>query len=158
MNTIVKVGIVAGLVGLWVWGKDAILGALSDFKLDIVAIGKPTLSAMVLTVPLQIRFKNPTPLPITLDQFRADIYIDKNGQFVPGATINQPLKIQPGVSLEWVVPSVNIPSIFGGNLIETAKAVQQIIANKKFRIRADITAIYKGVEIPQQSFTEDVKI
>lgn len=158
MNTIVKIGIGAGLVGLLFYGAKAAKQALSSFKFDIVSYGRPTLSEMYLTVPLQIRFTNPTPLPISVDRLIADVYIDKNGEFVPGAQINQPVVIPPGVTTDWVLPKVNLQSIFGGNWLNTTAAISSILSRKKIKIRTDVIAIYKGIELPQQSFTSDIPL
>jgi hypothetical protein len=159
LTTIVKFGIGAGVIALLVWGsKDRLKKLLSDFQIDITGYGKPTLNGPVLTVPLQLKFTNPTPLPITLDSFVADVYLEKNGQFIPAAKINQPISIQPGVTTQWLLPAVDLQKIFGGSLLNTLTAAQQIIVTKKFKIRSDVSAVYHGVPIPDQSFTNVIDI
>ncbi|HMG94342.1 MAG TPA: hypothetical protein VK589_29985 [Chryseolinea sp.] len=158
MNTVTKVIGVAALVAIVVWGVNAAKKAIADFQFDIVAYGKPTLSGMMLTVPLQIKFNNPTPLPISIDKFVADVYIDKNNVFVPGARIDQPISIPPGESTQWAFPVLNLPGIFGGNAAETAIFLSKIIATKTIKLRSDLNAVYKGISLPSQSFTNTVNI
>lgn len=158
MNTIVKVGIGAGIVWLLFEAAKATKQAFSKFKFEVVSFSKPALQGAYLTVPLQIRFTNPTPLPISIDKLVADVYIDKNGEFVPAVRVNQSVTIQPGVTHEWIAPVADLQSIFGGNFLNTTVAIQQILLSKKIKIRADVTATYQGVELPEQSFTSEIPI
>lgn len=153
-----KLGIAAGLIGVVVWGSKSIQEAISKFKFDVVGYGRPTLSGMVITIPLQIKFKNPTPLPIAIDRLIVDAYIDKNGTFVPAAKLDGPVTIPPGDSTQWIMPAANLQSIFGGTFLNTVAAAQQIIQRKILTIRSDVTVTIKGVTLPQQSITNDVKL
>lgn len=158
MNAVTKVIGVAALVAIVAWGVNAAKKAIADFQVDVVGYGKPTLSGMMLSVPLQLKFTNPTPLPITIDKLVGDVYIDKNNIFVPAARIDQPVSIPPGQSIQWAYPVVNLTGIFGGNAAETAIFLRKLLASKTIKIRSDVTAIYKGITLPLQSFTNTVDI
>ncbi len=158
MNTIVKVGIAATVIGALVWGFKAAQKAVANFKFDIVAYGKPSINGLVITIPLQVRFANPTPLPISLDQLVADIYINKNGTWVRGATVNQPLSIAPGESFQIIAPAVNLGQIFGGNIANTFTAIAAALKTRKLDVRTDVLAVYKGISLPRQSFTNTIDV
>lgn len=158
MNTILKIGIVGGAVAALVWGSKEAKKVLGKFSFDVVGYSKPTLNGLVLTVPLQIVFKNPTPLPIQVDRLYADVYLEKNGQFVPAAKLDTPVTIQPGTTTDWIMPTADLQQIFGGSLLNTLTAAQQIYATKQFKIRSDITVVYMGVTLPQQSITNTIDI
>ena len=158
LNSFTKIGIAAAVIALLVWGSNVARKTLSLFQFDIVGYGKPTLAGQLLTVPLQIRYKNPTPLPINVDRLSADIYLDKNGTFVKAATVDQPVTLQPGESIQWLMPVLNLQNVFGGNFLNTLAAMQQILQSKKLTIRTDAIAVYKGVAVPQQSFTNEIDL
>lgn len=158
MNTLLKIGMVGGAAALLAWGSKEGKKLLNKFSFDVVGYAKPTLNGLVLTVPLQIRFTNPTPLPIQVDRLHADVYLEKNGQFVPAAKLDAPVTIQPGTTTDWIMPAADLQAIFGGSLLNTLTAAQQIYATKKFKIRSDITVVFKGVTLPMQSITNTIDI
>ena len=158
VNTFTKMGIAAVIIGLVVWGSKVAIKTLSLFQFDIVGYGKPTLAGQLLTIPLQIHYKNPTPIPIHLDRLKAEIYLDKNGTFIQAATVDQPVTLQPGESVQWLTPILNLQNVFGGNFLTTLAALQQILQNKKLTIRTDAIAVYKGVALPQQSFINEIDL
>ncbi|MGL6121679.1 MAG: hypothetical protein ACRC1W_01320 [Shewanella sp.] len=158
LNTITKLGIAAGVIALVVWGAKAAQKTLSAFQFDIVGYGKPSLLGTMLTVPFQIRYKNPTPLPISVDQLTADIYLNKNGTFVQAARVNQPVTLQPGESTQWLSPTLNLENVFGGNFLNTLAAIQHVLLSKKLTIRTDAIAVFKGVALPSQSFTNTIDL
>jgi hypothetical protein len=149
---------VGGAAALLVWGSKEGKKLLNKFSFDVVGYAKPTLNGLVLTVPLQIRFTNPTPLPIQVDRLHADVFLEKNGQFVPAAKLDTPVTIQPGITTDWIMPAADLQAIFGGSLLNTLTAAQQIYATKKFNIRSDITVVFKGVTLPMQSITNTIDI
>jgi LEA14-like dessication related protein len=151
LNTALKIGLFAA-IGLLVW--DYAKKALNQFKVDVSGYGKPTLKGYALTVPLQLRFKNPTPVPISVDRFLADVYVWKGNQYVKGAIINQSLTIQPGTSESTIYPQVQLDQLFGGDLIATASLITNIIQTKQINIRVDYSAIVKGIALPTNSFTQ----
>jgi hypothetical protein len=113
---------------------------------------------MVITVPLQIKFSNPTPVPIAIERLIADVYLEKNGQFVPAAKVNEAVSIPSGESTQWLMPTADLQSIFGGNLLNTLVSAGQVYQNQKLRIRSDVTLVVKGISLPMQSITNDVKL
>lgn len=146
------------LIGGLVWGVRAAQKAISNFKFDIVAYGKPSIRGMVITIPLQVRFTNPTPLPIAIDQLVADMYINKNGTWVRGATVNQPITIAAGESYQIISPSVDLATVFGGNLFNTIQTVANVLKSNALDVRTDVIAVYKGVSLPKQSFTNKIEV
>lgn len=158
MNNLLKIGIVGGIVALLVWGSEQAKKMLGAFSFDVVGYGKPSLRSMFLTVPLQIKFKNPTPVPINIDRLIGDVYLEKNGQFVPAAKVDTPVSMPPGTTTQWIMPEANLQNIFGGNLLNTLTAAQQIMQTKKFKIRSDVTVYYKGIALPMQSITNEIDI
>lgn len=142
--------ILGGVAGLAFWVYTAAKRAITDFTFDIVGYGKPSLNGFMLSVPLSIRFKNPTPLKINVDNMLAEIYVRKGDSYVKAATINQPILIPSGESTQTITPSLDIKSIFGGNLLDTATAIASIVNGKKVFVRTDVTITYKGVTIPKQ--------
>jgi hypothetical protein len=149
---------IGGAIALLVWGAKAAQKTLSDFRFDIVGYGKPTINGWNLTVPLQIKYKNPTPLPINVDQLIGDIYLNKNGTFVLAAKVNQPVTLDPGTSLQWLYPALDLQAVFGGSLANTILAIQEVINRKTLTIRSDITAVYGGITLPMQSITNEIDL
>lgn len=158
MNTILKLGVFSA-IGLLVWGfLSGARNAIANFTVDIIAYGKPTLRNYALTIPLKLRFNNPTPVPISIERLVADIYVLKNDTFVKGATINQPLQIPSGVSDQLIYPAVNLEQIFGGNVLLTAQFVTNLLNTKQITIRVDYTPIIQGVALPVQTYTDTLPI
>jgi hypothetical protein len=153
-----KIGIVGGLIALVVWGTKAAKDALAKFTYDIAGFGKPSISNYRISVPIQIRFNNPTPIPINADQLIADIYLLKNNAYVIAARVNQPVSIPAGISVQTIVPVLDLKSIFGGNLFSTLTAIQQFLSSKSVTIKAEVVAVYMGVSLPKQVFEQTVPV
>lgn len=153
MNTGLKIGIGllaalgAGAAYLYRSTKQVI----SDFTYDVVGFGKPSVSKMVLTVPVQIRFRNPAIIPVNIDRLMVDLYVLKNSTFVHAGKIDQTLSIPRGESIQMVYPQVDLASIFKGNIFDTVLSVADVISNRRVTVKADINFSYKGVSIPTQS-------
>lgn len=158
MNSLTKVGIAAGAVALLVWGYKASKKAIGDFTFEVVGWGKPTLSGTNLTVPLQIKYNNPTPLPINVDRIQGDIYLLKGGTFVKAAVVDQPVSLQPGVSLQWINPVLNLKNVFGGDALSTLVAMTDMWRTRKMTLRSDVGATYGAITIPKQSFTNVIDL
>ena len=142
-----------------VWGSKAAKQALAKFTYEIAGFGKPSISNYQLSLPVQIRFGNPTSLSITADQLIAYIYIIKNNSYVIGARIDQkPVTIAAGTSVQPFVVKVDLKSIFGGNVFNTLDFVQKTIASKSIPIRADVVVVYQGISLPKQTFEQTVPI
>lgn len=131
MKTIVKIGIIAGLAYLVVWGIGAAKTAASKFHFDITGYGKPSMSNWVLTVPITVTINNPTPLPVNADRVVADLYILKGNQWVPAAHLDQAVTVPPGETQQIFNANANIASIFGGNVFSTLSALLAAYNNKR---------------------------
>lgn len=158
MNPLVKVGIGAAVIGALMWGWKTAKSAMTDFKFEIVAYGKPKLSGSFLTVPLQIKFTNPTPLPISIDQINANAFINKNGRWVHAANVHQPLTLPSGESFQIISPALNVGSIFGGNIFETLVSVSNALQSKTLDIATEVVITYKGISLPKKSFTNTIQL
>jgi len=158
LGTIVKLSITAAVIGLGILAYRAAKYAIANFDFKIVGYGKPTVSNASITIPIQIQFNNPTPIPISIDQLIADIYIKKNNSYVKAATVNQPLTILPGKTPQNIYPVIDINSIFGGNVLDTLTSISSILNTKMVTVRTDVTAVFKGITLPKQSFTQDMPL
>jgi hypothetical protein len=158
LNSLVKLSIAAAAIGLVYMGVDYARKAASRFNFEVVGYGKPTFSGWNLTVPLVIRFTNPTPIPIAADRVLADIYINKAGQWVAAARIDQPVTIASGKTDYTIFPVLNLANIFGGNIFNTVSAIAQGIQSKVLEIRADVTIQYGAISLPTQSFHETLPL
>lgn len=158
LNTITKLGIGAGLIGLLYLGAKAAKNAIANFSFNITGYRTPKLSGTKLTIPLEVTFTNPTPLPINIDKLVADIYMDKNGSWVKAAQIAQPVAIAPGTSMQVISPVVDLKSILSGNLIDNINALDTLVNTRKVKVRGDVTAVYQGVTLPSQSFTNEIEV
>ncbi len=157
MNETLKFGLIAGIVALGVWGWDLVRKAATQFTVRIVAYGTPTVANWIITIPLVIEVNNPAPLTANVDQVVADLYVMKSGQWTAAAHVDQPLRVPAGLSRQIVTAQVNIVNIFGGNVFATFATFGDAI-NNRLQIKADVTAIYAGVTLPMQSFTDTVAI
>lgn len=154
MNLATKIIIGAGAVGLVIWG--AAKKAAQGFTFQITGYGPPSLSNFILTVPLKVSFHNPTPIPLNINQFIADIFLLKNNAFVKGARIDQPLSIPGGDSVQTISAKVDIKSLFGGNVLDTLTAVENILVSKVVSVKTDVTIRYGAATLPVQTFTQDL--
>jgi len=158
LGTLLKLSIGAAVIGLGFLAYRASKFALANFDFKIVGYGKPIVSNLSVTIPIVIKFTNPTPIPISLDQVLADIYIKKNGAYVKAAQINQPVNIPAGVSNQNIFPVIDLNSIFGGNILDTINSITSTIQSRILNIRTDVTILYKGIAFPRQSFIQDLPL
>jgi hypothetical protein len=155
LSTGVKVGIgVALLAGLVVWGTRTAKKAITDFTekltFDIIGFLKPTLRNFVLTVPVQIKFNNPSSLAINLDNITVDLYVLKNNTYVKAVRVSQALLIPIGISVKEVYPEINLKSIFGGDITDTIYAFANALTMKFITVKAEVNITYNGVNLPTQ--------
>lgn len=158
LSTIVKVAVGASVIGLVFLAYRYVKNAMANFDVEITGYGTPKVSNLSVTVPLIVKFKNPTPIPIKADKVLAEVYIQKNNQFVKAATVNQALTIQPGKSTQNIFPVIDLKSIFGGNILNTATSVISMLNSKKILVKADVTVLYKGIALPTQTITEELPL
>lgn len=158
MNTFIKIGLGAGLLGAMFWGATAIKKAVNKFSFEIVGFGTPKLSNFFLTVPVVVRFTNPTVVPVHADRLLAEFYINKNGQFVYAGQIDQPVSIPVNNSEQVLNPVLDIKSIFGGNINNTLIFISSALATKQIQLRTDVTVTMGNINLPKQSFTENLPL
>jgi len=157
LKNLFKVGVIAGIIYLVVLGIDAAKFAAAKFSYSIAGYGKPTISNWILNLPIVVNINNPTPAPINADRVIADLYIQKGGQWVAAARMDQPVTVPPGASQQVINAQGNITNIFGGNILNTFNAFAQAV-NNKLPIRTDVTVIYGGIALPTQSYTETLTL
>lgn len=131
---------------------------MANFDVEIAGYGTPKISNLSITVPLVIKFKNPTPIPIYADKVLAEIYVKKNNTFVKAATVNQALTINPGTSTQNVFPVIDIKNLFGGNVFDTFTSITSALNSKNITVKADVTVLYKGIALPTQTLTEELPL
>ncbi len=158
LSTIVKFGIAAAAIGLAYMGYDYARKVSSRFNFEIVGYKKPKISGWNLTIPLVIRFTNPTPIQIAADRVLADIFIKKAGQWVAAARIDQAVKVPSGKTDQEVYPVLNLASIFGGNILNTLTSFLQNAQTRTLDIRADVTVQIGSISLPTKSFTETLPL
>jgi len=155
MSTVVKLGIAAAFAGLVYLGWNKGKALISAFTFDISKYGVPQIKNSILYVPVYVHFKNPSTIPLNIDQLYADIFLFKGNQFQKVGQVSQPLTIPPGESDQVIMPMVKLSDLFGGNIFST---LQNIFATRKVSIRTDVTITYAGVTLPTQSFTNDIDL
>lgn len=158
MGTVIKLGILAAIVGGVIYAVHFAKNAASALSLSVIGYSNPSLNNWILTVPIVVRFTNPTPVPINLDNVLADLYVKKSSQWIKAGNVNQPLAIPSGVSDQVVTAKVSLTTLFGGNLFQTIAGIASVIKNKMVSVRTDITATYGLLTLPQQSFTSDLPL
>lgn len=157
MNALLKYGLIAGIITVGVWGWGLAKNAITQFSVRVVAYGTPTLSSWILTIPLVVEVRNPSPVTANIDRAIADLYIMKGTQWVSAGHADQPLRVPAGESRQIVYAQANLATIFGGNIFSTLETFGAAI-NNKLKIKVDVTAIYAGIPLPMQSFTDTVSI
>lgn len=144
------------IIALVWWGAKYLQNAAKNFQFDVTGYGRPQIQSTFLTVPLLVKFTNPTPIPVSVDNFRADIYLNKNGTYVPAGFVAQALTVPPGTTEQWINPSVDLKAIFGGDMVGTGIFLAQLLAKKAIDIRTDISVVFAGITLPKQSFTNNL--
>lgn len=130
----------------------------AKFAVDIEGYGVPRLKGWVITVPVILRFNNPSPVPITVTRLLATTSVLKNGQWIQAGHLDQPVNIPSGVSNQTFSASVDLQSIFGGNILNTFTAITDALKSKSVRLRTDVTAYYGDVSLPVQSFENEITL
>jgi LEA14-like dessication related protein len=147
-----QIFIAAGILGAGYLAYKAAQKGIESITVEVVGIGKPAVNnQLFMTVPIELEFDNPTFIPIRVDRIHADIYLNKNGEWVKGATATQPVSISTGKSRQMIYPVLDLNSIFGGNIINTTQAVVNLIQTKTLQMRADVRITWLGFTLPMQS-------
>ncbi len=155
MSTLVKVGILAAIVGVAYLGFNKAKALISAFTFSISRYGIPQIKNSVVYLPILVHFKNPSTVPLSIDQIFAEIFLWKVNTYQKVAQVSQPLSIPPGESDQTVNAAISLSDLFGGNIVAT---LQNIFGTKKASIRTTVTITYAGVSLPSQSFDQTVDI
>lgn len=155
-NTLIKLGLIGGTIGLVYLAAQKAKDVIDKFTFSIAGFGIPTLKDFVLTLPIKIKLVNPTPISVTADNVKCEVFILKNGTYVKGAVINQPFTIAPGVNTIEPKVAMQLKNLFSGNVLNTAIFVADLIGTKAVTIRADYTITVKGISAPMQSYSDTI--
>jgi hypothetical protein len=149
--------LIGGLgIGAIVWAVQRGMKAAQNFNFEIAGYGTPRLSNWVLSLPIKIRFINPTNVSINADSVLVDIYLWKSNTFeFVGNVVKSPLVIAGGTSVIEIIPNIDLRKLFSGNILATA---QNILSSRTVKVRADVSVTYSGITIPKQSITNDIDI
>lgn len=155
MNSAVKITIGAAVVVGLYFAYRAAQNALADFAYKIVGYGVPKLdSSYRLTLPVNIRFNNPTPVSLAIDNVLIDVYLLKSGIFEHVGRVSQPITLEPGITIKEAIPEINLRSIFA----DIFQTVKNLLSTKTLTLRTDVTITYKGFTLPMQSSTDNVNL
>lgn len=155
MGTALRIALVATILGgaYWLFNQ-----AKQAFSLSIVRYGSPHINGASVTLPITIRFNNPTPFPINLDSLHADIFLQKYGQWVRAGVVDQPISIQSGISDGVITPKIDLGVVLGGGIPVLLSMITSALSTKSLSVRADVTARYGSLILPTQSFTSLVAL
>lgn len=159
MKAVAKVGgaiALIALLGFLAFGYAK--RAAQAFTFSVVRYGSPVLGGTTLQLPVVIQFKNPTPLPLNLDSIHADVFIQKDGQWIQVAIVDEPLSVPAGVSNQTLTPRFDLNAIFGGGSSSLINLVTTALKNKSFSVRTDVVIRYGSITVPKQSFTNDIAL
>lgn len=155
MSTLFKFGIAAAAVGLAVWGVKAAMAAANAFTFEPVKYGIPKISNWIVNLPIIVRFNNPTPLAINIDNIHADVFLWKVNKFEKVAQVVQALSIPAGQSDQVIMAQLDIRGLFSGNILTT---ILNTLNDKTVKIRTDVTATYGGITISPSPFVQDIQL
>lgn len=155
MTGLMKTVLIVAGAGALIWAYKYAQEAFADFAYKIVGYGIPSIDANYrLTLPVKIRFNNPTPVTIEVDNVLIDVYLLKQEVFEHVGRVSTPITLEPGTSTKDVAPVINLQSIFGG-LMQT---VSNALKTKALTLRTDVTVTYKGFTLPLQSSTDNISL
>ena len=147
MNGVVKSGLVIVFVSALAYAISRVQKSVDDFSIRVQKIGIPRISKSVVTLPIDLQFDNTTGIPISINDFVADLYVKKNGQWVKGGVIQQPVQLPTGVSVKRIEPSIDLGKIFGSNIFATIDAILNTIDTKSIIIKAEANGTANGVPL-----------
>jgi len=156
LSTGVKIAIGAVTVGALIFGIKKFIDSTSGFDFEPVRYGLPSVKGSVVILPVVVRFNNPTPLDINLNQFLANIFYLKDKTFQQVARINQRLSVPKGVSEQVFLVDISLSDIFSGGAFWTS--LINTLTTKQITIRADVTANYGGIAISPKPFIQQIDI
>jgi hypothetical protein len=155
LNTFLKIGIGAALVGGVLYGVKKAHEYINTFRAEVSRYGIPTINQAIVYLPIAVKFNNPTTLSVHINDIVADVFILKNNAYVQAARVNQALTIPPGVSEQVITAAINLKNILGGNILNFAA---NLINTKSLQIRTDVHVNYLGIPLPKQTFSNKVDL
>lgn len=159
MKTVAKIGgVIAFIAVLGFLAVGYAKRAANAFSFSVVRYGAPVLNGTYLQLPVVVSVKNPTPLPVNLDNVHADVYILKDGQWIKVAVVDEPISAPAGVTNQTLTPRFDLNAIFGGGASSIYNLINTALTTKKFSVRTDITVQYGQIKVPTQSFTNEIAL
>lgn len=155
MKTAAKIGIGVLFIAGAVWVAHKVKSLAAQFRADIAGYGTPTVNSYLeVTLPIKVRFNNPTAMSIEASQVWADIYLWKTDRFEKVGQVAQSLSLTPGESEQTLLPVISLNQVFGG-FLDTLKST---IKSKALKVRTDLTIHAAGFSFPTQTFINEIRI
>ena len=130
----------------------------SAFTFSITGYGVPTVNGWNVSLPVAVRFVNPLPVGIDIDQVTATLYLTKNDQWVQVGNVQQPISIGGGTSDINITAQLNLQDYLGGSILDSLKTLYSSLQSKSIAVRTDVSATYAGLTLPTQSITQNVSL
>lgn len=155
MGTALRIALLASIIGgaYWLFNQ-----AKSAFSYSVVRYGSPSVTGTTITLPITVRFNNPTPIAVNLDSLHADIYIQKLGAWVKAGVIDQPFSIPPGEAEQSILPRIDLGAILSGGVASLLVDISAALRAKSFLVRTDVSVSYAGVQLPTKSLIAQVAV
>ena len=155
MNTLAKVGIGLGLIGLLVYAvKKGAQEVVEGIKFRILGIGVPEVNGSRLTVPVKVLFTNSSPITIPIDKLIVVVGYLKNGILQPAGRIDRTdLEIKLGDSEITFDADVDLTSLTN-NLLDTLNTFAQ---NMAIDLAIGVAVEIKGI-VATQEFEKRIKL
>lgn len=152
-------GIGAAVVAGLIYGLTAIKQAAASFGYQIVGYGSPSFNGWNdITLPIVIRFNNPSPVAVSVSNISAQLYVNMGGAWQPTASISQPLSVPAGVSDQKVNAKIDLSSFFKGGLLNLLATANTVIATKSIPVKADVVVTVGNLQFPSQTFTQNIQV
>ena len=158
MNTAVKVGLWAAGIGVLLWiGKKSTEAVqfVQGLTYRITGFGTPKISSQILSVPLRVAITNPTATSLQVDNVNISLSILQKNTYkvVGGANVNQ-VSVAPGVTTKEFVAQIDLRALTS-NFLDTLNTIAQSSA---LSVKADVLVTIKGVTLPAQTITRDLRV
>jgi hypothetical protein len=157
MSTTLKIFGLAAIAGAVIWGIKIARDAFADFAYKISGFGIPQFNTtnFRLSLPIQIRFNNPTPININVDEVIIHEYLVRGTEHIYiGEVVERNIALPPGVSIKEITPHLNI-----GTLISQVKdIIQSVTRDRRITLYTVVTITYKGITLPQQTTTDTIDL
>lgn len=158
MNTAVKVGLWAAGIGALLWiGKKSTeaIQLVQGLTYKITGFGTPRLASQILSIPLRVAITNPTATSLQVDNVNIALSILQKNSYKPvgGANVNQ-ITVAPGTTTKEFVAQIDLRALTS-NILDTLSTVAQSSA---LSVKADVLVTIKGVTLPAQTITRELRV